>query len=537
MKKSTIFFLFILTLFLFAGCSEMGVDEDDQKDSIKIPVDTERYREEYLEREDQQGYVPYDSKYGYDIPEITKYHDGFVDYLGSSVTFTAQFEDANRDFLDDGEGGVFVFRTIRTQSGENTYRNMYDGIVYYDPEGNPSRVCIDPECAVDKTCTHGMELNGSFVEYWEGNLYFIGYREEAEERKETVGIQETPLRSYVIRYDIETRTFRKLIEFFDRTAYMLVIRDGVLFLVSGDEREEGKLLPTKYLSSVDLRTGEASRICIGESDVYGICEGKLVLQSPEYGKGWNEAEYKVELMDPEDGSRRTIGIYTAAFCGAAGKYVLYLGRWETGLSYDLFRRDPNAETPEVLGRNVVKFRTRGERCVWLCSDGGLWRSDVTAYEPHKIASKVADFKIQNDGRIVYFQQNSLRKVKTSGFGVDTLGDGSLWVTTGLSQREKIWEASGSTRWLGTCAVGKSVAFVTAMYYEILYQDMRYQYRETRIIKKELNGDPPEILYRRIYNMSDEEWRSHQSFVHEQYVERRGYWFVDYWFWYYPQRPE
>ena len=523
--------LFALALFfsllILAGCAQLDEEDERKAETNKIELDRDEYQKEFLAREDQQGYVPFDSKYGYDLPEVAGYTDGFVDYLGRSVTFTAPYEGVMRDFLEDGEGGVFVFQ------GK-------DGILYYDGEGIPSRICPDPGCTVGAPCTHGMDIAGSYVQYWKGNLYFIGYREEPwPDGEEQFGVDGLPVRSYVMRYDIETGTFRKLIEFFDRTCFMFTVRDGVLFLVSGEDAEEdAPAAPAvKYLSSVDLETGEACRICIGASDAYGICEGKIVLQFPDYGKQWDYVEYRVQLMDPEDGSLAPLAVYTSPYCGAAGKYVLYLGRWENGRSYDLLRRDPNAETPEVMGRSAAKFRTREDVCVWLCTDGSLWRSDVNFYEPRKLASKVADFRIQDDGRIVYFvQKGFFRKVKTEGFGIETLGDGSLWVTTGFYEKEKVWEASGQIRWLAVCAVGKSTAFVTAMYYEILYPD-DYQFRQTRIIKQNLNGEPPQTLYRRPYNMSDEEYRSHQTTVNERHVKNGDYWFVDNFFRYYSYKPE
>ena len=442
-----------------------------------------------------------------------------------------------RDFLEDGEGGVFVFRTVKTTGENGAEVNRNDGIVYCDAEGVSSRVCPDPDCPLAGPCTHGMDIAGSYVQYWDGNLYFIGYRQEPWAEGEVhTGQRGLPVRSYVMRYDIETGAFRKLIEFFDRVCYMFVIRDGVLFMVSGEDAQEIGASGTKYLSSVDLGTGEACRICVGRRDVYGVCEGKLVLQSPVIGTRWDQAEYRVQLMDPEDGSSETLAVYTYPYCGAAGKYVLYLRRWENGTGYDLCRRDPNADNPEVMGRNAVKFRVRGDVCVWLTADGELWRSLVNAYAPRKLASKVADFRIQDDGRIVYFVQKSLRKVKTGGFGIETLGGGSLWVTTGYFQKEKVWEATGSTRWLAVCAVGKSAAFVTAMYYEVLFPD-DYQFRETRIIRQDLNGEPPQILYRRLYSMSDEEYRSHQATVNEIYLEREDAWWVDRAFRYYDHKPE
>ena len=500
MKRIFLLSVLFAAVLLFAGCAERESEETGGSETSEIGFDPEWYREEFLAREEQEGYVPFESKYGYDIPEITGFTEGFVDYLGRSVTLSAPYEGANRDFLEDGRGGVFVFRTVRAGGEDGKAGNVSDGIVYYDAEGIPSRICVDPACTVPGPCTHGMEISGSFAQFWDGALYFVGYRQEPwPEGEEHPGIEGLPLRSYVMRYDIEKRTFRKLIEFFDRTCFLMVIRDGVLYLVSGEDAE-GDSGPVKYLSSVDLESGEACRIRVGQSDVYGICEGKLVLQSPDYGKQWDRVEYKVELMDPEDGSRKKIASYTSPYCGAAGKYVLYLGRWENGAGYDLYRRDPNSDNPEVLGRNVVKFRAFGDKCFWLCGDGSVWRTDVIAYSPRKIASKATDFRLQDDGRIAYFTENPFRGAKTSGFGIDTLGNGSLWVSNGF-HREKIWESSGSVRWLGVCAVGQSVAFVTAMYVEILWPD-DYQYRETRIVKETLDGEPPQILYRRLYNMSD-----------------------------------
>ena len=518
---------------IFAGCAQREPEETPEQKKNEIGIDREWYLEEYLEREDQEGYVPYDSKYGYDLPEISDYTDGFVDYLGYSVTFTAPYEGSSPDFVEDGEGGVFVFRRMRIPAnGEN---NFPDGIVYYDAEGTPSRICIDPDCRVGKRCTHGMDIAESFVRYWKGNLYFIGYRtEEWPEGYDHAGILENPKRSYVMRYDINTATFHKVIEFFDRVCFLFVIRDGVLFMESGEDAMQGGDSQVKYLSCVDLEAGEACRISLGISDAYGICDGKIVLQSGEYGKRWYEVEHRVLLLDPELGTRRTLATYTNAYCGAAGKYVIYLGRWQRGVSCDLYRRDPNAEEPEVLGRDVVKFRLKGDRCVWLCADGTLWRTDVIAYKPKKIASKVADFRMQDDGRIVYFCENRFRGVKVDGFGIDTLGSGSLWLTTGVT-REKLWDASESIRWLGSCAVGQNTVFVTAMYVEQLWPN-DYEYRETRIIKRELDGEYPETLYRRAYNMAEEEWRAHQVAIVQQYHEE-GYWTVGNTFRYYAQKKE
>ncbi|MCR5682881.1 MAG: hypothetical protein K6G29_10575 [Clostridiales bacterium] len=522
----------------FAGCAQREPEEQPEEKKVnEIGIDRDWYLEEYLAREDQEGYLPYNSKYGYDLPEIASFTEGFVDYLGYSVNFTAPYEGTNPDFLEDGEGGVFVFRNPRAPSGTSMAYNIADGIVYYDADGIPSRICIDPDCTIEGHCTHGMNISESFVRYWKGNLYFIGYREEAwPEGYDHDGIQSAPLRSYVMRYDINTATFHKVIEFFDRTCSLFVIRDGVLFMVSGEDGMDGGNAQSKYLSCIDLEAGEACRIGIGISDAYGICEGKIVLQSGDYGKRWYEVEHRVMLLDPESMTRRTLATYTDAYAGAAGKYVVYLGRWQRGVSCDLYRRDPNADNPEVMGRDVVKFRMIGDRCIWLCADGTLWRSNVIAYKPKKIASRVADFRIQDDGRIVYFAESRFRGVKVSDFGIDTLAYGSLWITsTGLS-REKIWEASGSTSWLGTCAVGANTAFITAMYKEMLWPN-NYEYRETRIVKRDLDGTDPQILYRRAYRMTDEEWRAHQIWIDERYDEDGDYYVVKNTFRYYAQKSE
>lgn len=532
-RRSFMWMILAACCLLLAGCAEREPEETRDQKKNEIGIDRDYYREEYLAREDQEGYVPYNSKYGFDLPEIAAYTDGFVDYLGYSVSFSAQNEGTSPDFLPDGEGGVFVFRRMRAPRGGH---NIPDGIVYYDAEGNPSRICTDPDCTVGKTCTHGMNIADSFVRYWKGNLYFIGYRAEGWPADvDTDGVTGMPLRSYVMRYDIERREFHKVIEFFDRTCFLFVIRDGVLFMECGEDAMYGGDATVKYLCCVDLEAGEACRISIGISDACGICEGKIVLQSGEYGKLWYQVEHRVLLLDPALGTRRTLASYTDSFAGAAGKYVVYLGRWQRGVSCDLYRRDPNAEVPEVMGRDVVKFRMFGDRCVWLCADGTLWRTDVVAYKPKKLASKVADFLVQDDGKIVYFSENRFRGVKIKGFGIDTLGYGALWATSGVS-REKIWEASGATSWLGSCAVGANAAFVTAMYKETLWPN-DYEYRETRIIKRTLDGSEPQILFRRVYNMADEEWRAHQVWIDESHPENTDYWIVNGTFRYYAQKTD
>ena len=85
--------LFALALFfsllILAGCAQLDEEDERKAETNKIELDRDEYQKEFLAREDQQGYVPFDSKYGYDLPEVAGYTDGFVDYLGRSVTFTA----------------------------------------------------------------------------------------------------------------------------------------------------------------------------------------------------------------------------------------------------------------------------------------------------------------------------------------------------------------------------------------------------------------------------------------------------------------
>ena len=131
----------------------------------------------------------------------------------------------------------------------------------------PDPASLGPR-TVGKTCTHGMNIADSFVRYWKGNLYFIGYRAEGWPADGVTGM---PLRSYVMRYDIERREFHKVIEFFDRTCFLFVIRDGVLFMECGEDAMYGGDATVKYLCCVDLEAGEACRISLGISDACGIC--------------------------------------------------------------------------------------------------------------------------------------------------------------------------------------------------------------------------------------------------------------------------
>ena len=55
--------------------------------------------------------------------------------------------------------------------------------------------------------------------------------------------------------------------------------------------------------------------------------------------------------------------------------------------------------------------------------------------------------------------------------------------------------------------------------------------------QDLNGEPPQILYRRLYSMSDEEYRAHQTTVNETYLERENAWKIGRDFRYYPVKPE
>ena len=75
-----------------------------------------------------------------------------------------------------------------------------------------------------------------------------------------------------------------------------------------------------------------------------------------------------------------------------------------------------------------------------------------------------------------------------------------------------------------------------MYKETLWPN-DYEYRETRIIKRTLDGSDPQILYRRAYQMSTEEWRAHQIWIDERYDEDGDYYLVKGTFRYYAQKSE
>ena len=87
LKISGILFLLAAAglLLLFSSCAEPEPEETEPKETVQPEFDIEFFREEYEKREDQQGYVPRDSKYGFDLPEIRSWTDGFEDYLGYSV--------------------------------------------------------------------------------------------------------------------------------------------------------------------------------------------------------------------------------------------------------------------------------------------------------------------------------------------------------------------------------------------------------------------------------------------------------------------
>ena len=51
------------------------------------------------------------------------------------------------------------------------------------------------------------------------------------------------------------------------------------------------------------------------------------------------------------------------------------------------------------------------------------------------------------------------------------------------------------------------------------------------------ADRVQILYRRLYSMSDEEYRAHQATVNETYLERENAWKIGRDFRYYPVKPE
>ena len=202
---------------ILAGCAEREPEETEPRETVRPEFDLEYFREEYEAREDQEGYVPYDSKYGFDLPEIDAWTDGFEDYLGYSVTFTDPYDGMGADYLPDDRGGVFVFPERR---GEPVYdpstgeflpaqSNLHDGIVYYDADGLPRRICQNPDCTVGEICTHGKVFNRadytSIVRYWDGCLYFTGARVEDDPTGEWPGIN----RTYVMRYDIENGVFSR----------------------------------------------------------------------------------------------------------------------------------------------------------------------------------------------------------------------------------------------------------------------------------------------------------------------------------------
>lgn len=509
-----IFMFSLLFLLLFIGCAEREPEETEPRETVQPEYDIEMFREEYEKREDQRGYVPYDSKYGFDLPEIRSWTDGFEDYLGVSVTFAEPYEGMGADYVLDDKGGVFVFPEWRGEPVYDQYGNflaaqstVHDGILYYDSEGGVRRICQDPDCQVGERCTHGMTLSEfrytSVVRYWDGCLYFTGSRVEEDTSGEWPGINYT----YVMRYEIETARFSKVIEFFDQDCFMFVIRDGVIFMTTGTAEDH-------WFSSVDLREGVACRCHVWGGNPCGIADGRLVMQGGVYGKGWNEVEHNVYLLDPNTGSRRMLDTYTVGYAGAAGKYAVYLKKWLRGVSADLMRRDPNAEEPEVMGRDVVKFRMIGERVIWLEADGTLWRTYVTAYKPKKIGTGVIDFRVQEDGRILFYAAKRFPGVNLTA--AENITGATLYVSNGY-RKTAVWTSSEQKRWMGQAAVGKASAFVTVMYNENLPPN-NIPYRETHGIVIDLKEWTQHTLFRRYYGYASEVWRTYHRSASDKDVE-------------------
>jgi hypothetical protein len=496
---------------ILAGCAEREPEETEPRETVRPEFDIELFREEYEAREDQEGFVPYNSKYGFDLPEIDSWTDGFEDYLGYSVTFTDPYDGMGADYLLDDRGGVFVFPERRGTPVYDPFTgdflpaesNLHDGIVYYDAEGIPKRICQNPDCAVGEICTHGMSFNiadySSIVRYWNGCLYFTGSRVEEDPTGEWPWIN----RTYVMRYDIETGVFSKLIEFFDQDCFMFVIRDGVIFMTTGTVND-------RWLCSVDLREGVACRVHVGQADPRGIVEGRILLQRSVYGKSWYEVEHTLYLLDPETGAHRNLDTYTTGPAGAAGRYAVYLKKWQRGVSADLMRRDPWAEEPEVMDRDVVKFQMIGERCVWLRADGTLWRSNVGFFRTRKIGTGVIDFRVQDDGRILFLSAKRFPGVNLTKN--EEITAATMYISNGY-RKEAFWTASPSYRWMGQAAVGTNVAFVTTMYHKITMPNL-IPYRETCGVKILLREGVEQTLFRRYYGYASEVFRTYHRAVND-----------------------
>ena len=73
MKKTGLLLCVLLAaVFSCASCAQREPEEEQKpKETGEVRIDADWYREEFLAREDQEGYVPFESKYGYDLPEIT----------------------------------------------------------------------------------------------------------------------------------------------------------------------------------------------------------------------------------------------------------------------------------------------------------------------------------------------------------------------------------------------------------------------------------------------------------------------------------
>ncbi len=470
---------------MFAGCAQTP-SQTPEEETKKYEYDREAYREAYRERADQEGFVSGDSKYGFAFPEITEYAEGFVDFRpGTTVSFSAPLEGLEPDFIE-GEGGdvfslswrraVFIEKELdlslvddpaSADLSDPAYwveteveRVVRDGILLYHPDGSYERICEDPDCSPDEYCPHNMNMQAdTYLRYYGGNLFFVGARldpildENGRPTYDALGLPVKSRKNYVMRYDIEAHEFHKLIEFLDQQCFLFEIHDGVLYMVSGSNKEHA-------FTAIDLENGAVCRMSVGQSFVYGVIGGKLLLQSPSYVKGTTgAAEYGVILKDGT-GSVKRVASYTHSFCGAAGEYIVYLQRWENGKSYDLCRRLYYADKPEVMGRDAVKFRVQGDICVWLAADGTLWRSDVIAFSPRKIATKVVDFSLHGS-KIVFLRQNSGLFRGTSETYFENRSDLSLWVSTGFG-REKVWDSTSSTRYFARCGLGDGFLLVTAL---------------------------------------------------------------------------
>ena len=493
--------LVLLLLAAFCSCAQREPEEEAERHQNKLEYDRDAYREAYLEREDQEGFVGgddrYDSKYGFAFPEIDEVTEGFVDYRGTTVSFPAPYEGQQPDYVEGEDGDIYVLQWL--------YDGTPNGIVCYHADGSLERICTDPDCTPSDVCTHNMTLHYSYVQYWRGNLYFSGERwdaildENGKPMSDPVGHALFDRKSYIMRYDIAGRDFHKVIEFLDSRCSLFVIRDGVLYIVSGEEKDH-------YFSAVDLEAGEACRSYIGRADVYGILDGQLVIQRPSYGKSDKYVEYNVILRDEDTGKGRTIATYTHSYAGAAGDYVIFMQRWENGGGYDLCRQHPWLDHPEVVGRDAVKCRMDGDRCFWLCSDGTLWRTNILAYNPKKIDTNVIDFSLTQNGTVVYLRQKSGRFRGTSEIAFEQRSDIALYFWSNF-HKQKVWESGARTRYYARAALGENFAFLTC-----------FQPTTGRVVyyKVALDGSGTDVIGRRKYGAASvESWAAYHTVVWDE----------------------